>query len=99
MNKNNVMIHIFECEHVWRNENVPKECPVCKLEAEAERLQKCYDVTNQSWRELKAQLEVTEKALALACDHIALTHPLSCETSKTWGEKFLQQSKTGDADG
>lgn len=53
------------------NKNIPEILAplygyIEQLEAEAERLRKCYDVTNQSWQDLKKQLEVTENALELA---------------------------------
>jgi len=34
MKKDSVMIHVFECGHVWRNNDVPDNCPICVLETE-----------------------------------------------------------------
>lgn len=38
MAEDTVMIHIFECDHVWRNDKVPANCPVCELTEENARL-------------------------------------------------------------
>lgn len=70
------------------------------LVEELERQKKCYDVTNQSWKELKDQLAVTEKALELACDEIerlkCSTHPSTYESLRN-KKYFLHQAKAGDS--
>ena len=64
MNRDTTTIHLFECGHVWRNKNVPKQCPACSLQIQLAEAQgdnaalveflKELRSNNGSWRFPKA---------------------------------------------
>ena len=59
---------------------------------ELERLQRCYEVTNESWKELMDELLQHKKALELACDMIAKDFNLK---ARPFYGYFLAQAKGG----
>jgi len=63
------------------------------LVEEYERLQRCYEVTNQSWKDLMEELLQYKKALELACDMIAKDFGLN---TKSFPGYFLAQAKGGN---
>lgn len=58
-----VMIHIFECGHVWRNENVPEKCPVCEIESDLAILKEENDLQRQAVKDLSCQVVQYRKVL------------------------------------